>query len=307
MLEAAGDTEGAKEVRRKMAEQNKALKSYCDSNGLKYRSDRVRTYGSVKPSPKHMSNVGNTWTGAEPAKHTSAELAELNQYAADKGIKLYTRKPFDGDAELLKSQIDTVADLREEFKIKEPLQLGWKRMDPDDFGETSPNHQQIWINELALRNRGVTEKNLSVDNYLAANTAEGIAAHEMGHVISGKIRNGKSGLDIYKETVYNVSGKRKQPLDILHPSNIRVAQKLSNQLSSCLFPRCSFSAHFFFLHSFAFIIHCLWSLHKIWGGINRLAAEPVFLGLLTFIWLILPQFFLTIYIHHRKVPYQIHF
>ena len=208
MLEAAGDTEGAKEVRRKMAEQNKALKSYCDSNGLKYRSDRVRTYGSVKPSPKRMSNVGNTWTGAEPAKHTSAELAELNQYAADKGIKLYTRKPFDGDAELLKSQIDTVADLREEFKIKEPLQLGWKRMDPDDFGETSSNHQQIWINELALRNRGVTEKNLSVDNYLAANTAEGIAAHEMGHVISGKIRNGKSGLDIYKETVYNVSGKR---------------------------------------------------------------------------------------------------
>ncbi len=208
MLEAAGDTEGAKEVRRKMAEQNKALKSYCDGNGLKYRSDRVKTYGSVKPSPKHMSNVGNTWTGAEPTKHTAAEIAELNQYAADKGIKLYTRKPFDGDAELLKSQIDTVADLREEFKIKEPLQICWKRMDPDDFGETSPNHQQIWINELAIRNRSVTEKNLAVDNYLATNSAEGIAAHEMGHVISGKIRNGKSGLDIYKETVYNVSGKR---------------------------------------------------------------------------------------------------
>jgi len=58
-----------------------------------------------------------------------------------------------------------------------------------------------------------------------------------------------------------------QPLDILHPSNIRVAQQLSDQLSSCLFLRCSFSAHFFFLHSFAFIIHCLWSLHKIWGGL----------------------------------------
>ena len=177
-----------------------------------------RIYGSEKPSPKHMSNVGNTWTGAEATKHTAAELEELNQYAADKGIKLYTRKPFDGDSELLKSQIDTVADLREEFKIKEPLQLGWKRMDPDDFGETSPNHQQIWINELAMRNRGVTEKNLAVDNYLAANSAEGIAAHEMGHVISGKIRNGKSGLDIYKETVYNVSGKRisdKEALSLL--------------------------------------------------------------------------------------------
>lgn len=60
-----------------------------------------------------------------------------------------------------------------------------------------------------------------------------------------------------------------QSLDILHPSNIRVAQQLSDQLSSCLFLRCSFSAHFFFLHSFAFIIHCLWSLHKIWGGLRK--------------------------------------
>lgn len=50
MLEAAGDTEGAKEVRRKMSEQNKALKSYCDNNGLKYRSDRVRTYGAIAPN-----------------------------------------------------------------------------------------------------------------------------------------------------------------------------------------------------------------------------------------------------------------
>lgn len=50
MLEAAGDTEGAKEVRRRMAEQNKALRAYCEDNGLKFRSDRVRTYGSVKPT-----------------------------------------------------------------------------------------------------------------------------------------------------------------------------------------------------------------------------------------------------------------
>ena len=50
MLEAAGDTEGAKEVRRRMAEQNKALRAYCEDNGLKMRSDRVGTYGSVKPT-----------------------------------------------------------------------------------------------------------------------------------------------------------------------------------------------------------------------------------------------------------------
>lgn len=50
MLEAAGDTEGAKQVRQRVTEQNKALKSYCDSNGLKYRSDRVRTYGAIAPN-----------------------------------------------------------------------------------------------------------------------------------------------------------------------------------------------------------------------------------------------------------------
>ena len=55
--------------------------------------------------------------------------------------------------------------------------------------------------------------------------------------------------------------------------------QLSDQLSSCLFLRCSFSAHFFFLHSFAFIIHCLWSLHKIWGGLSK-SAKGCPLGLL---------------------------
>ena len=218
MLEAAGDTEGAKQVRQRAAEQNKQLKAYCEGTGLKYRTDRVRTYGSVKPKPNHMSASNNIWNGAEPTTHTATELSELNQYAADKGIKLYRRKPFDGDTELLKAQIDTVTELRREFNITDHVQIGWKRMNPADFGETSSNHQQIWINELALRNRGVTEKNLAVDNYLAANTAEGIAAHEMGHVISGKIKNGKSGLDIYKETVYNVSGKRisnKEALNLL--------------------------------------------------------------------------------------------
>ncbi len=50
MLEAAGDTEGAKQVRQRVTEQNKALKSYCDSNGLKYRSDRVGTYGAIAPN-----------------------------------------------------------------------------------------------------------------------------------------------------------------------------------------------------------------------------------------------------------------
>lgn len=208
MLEAAGDTEGARAVRQKMSEQNKALRAYCEENGLKYRSDRVRTYGSVKAEQQKMSAGNNDWSGARTTVHTAVELEELNQYATSKGISLYRRKPFDGDIDLIKAEIDTVVKLREEFHITDPLQIGWKPMNDDDFGITTPNHQQIWINENALRNRTITERNLKSDKTLAADYAEGIAAHEMGHVISGKIKNGKTGLDIYKETVYNISGNR---------------------------------------------------------------------------------------------------
>ena len=49
MLDAAGDSEGARAVRQKANQYNKDLKGFCQQNGLKYRTDRVRTYGAVEP------------------------------------------------------------------------------------------------------------------------------------------------------------------------------------------------------------------------------------------------------------------
>lgn len=121
---------------------------------------------------------------------------------------MYNRAAFDGDIDLLKAQIDTMAKIRTDFGHVDNIMLGWKHMNSGDFGETSANHQQIWINTLALRNRKITELNMSADNYLAANQATGIVAHEMGHVISGKLKKGITGLDIYRETMYNVSGNQ---------------------------------------------------------------------------------------------------
>ncbi|MBP1544760.1 MAG: hypothetical protein J6A16_11755, partial [Oscillospiraceae bacterium] len=46
MLDAAGDAEGARAVRQKANQYNKELKGFCQQNGLKYRTDRVRTYGA---------------------------------------------------------------------------------------------------------------------------------------------------------------------------------------------------------------------------------------------------------------------
>lgn len=49
MLDAAGDAEGARAVRQKANQYNKELKGFCQQNGLKYRTDRVRTYGAIEP------------------------------------------------------------------------------------------------------------------------------------------------------------------------------------------------------------------------------------------------------------------
>lgn len=91
MLEAAGDTEGAKQVRQRVTEQNKALKSYCDSNGLKYRSDRVRTYGSVKPSEKHYlkGDYSIKFNKVSGTKEITENLAKEFSDQHDKAAKLF--------------------------------------------------------------------------------------------------------------------------------------------------------------------------------------------------------------------------
>lgn len=184
--------------------------------GLSYEDWEKKYVRKDEPdNGQQMAVVSNDWSGADPIKHTKEELEELNRYAEERGIDLYHRQDFDGDISLLKAEIDTIQKIRTDFNLTSPsdkLQLGWKGMHLNEFGETTANHQEIWINQLALRNRQITEKNLTADNWLAANTAEGIAAHEMGHVISGKLKKGKTGLDIYKETVYNLD--RKQISDI---------------------------------------------------------------------------------------------
>ena len=177
------------------------------SEDLTYEEWESKFVKSSSNGAMFESGVSNNWDGASPTQHTKEELDELVKYAEEHGIRLYKRQPFDGDISLLKSEIDTIEKIRNDFNHTDFLQIGWKKMSADDFGETSANHQEIWINSVALYNRGITEKNLSANNYLATNTAEGIAAHEMGHVISGKLKKGITGLDIYKQTVYNVSGK----------------------------------------------------------------------------------------------------
>lgn len=91
MLEAAGDTEGAKEVRKRAAEQNKQLKAYCEGNGLKYRTDRVKTYGSVKPPEKHYlkGDYNIKFNKVSGTKEITENLAKEFSAQHDKAAKLF--------------------------------------------------------------------------------------------------------------------------------------------------------------------------------------------------------------------------
>ena len=51
-LEAAGDTEGAKAAKKRIAAENKALRAYCEQEGLTYRQDRTQVYGYSDTSRK---------------------------------------------------------------------------------------------------------------------------------------------------------------------------------------------------------------------------------------------------------------
>ncbi len=51
-LEAAGDTEGAKELKKKIATENKQLRAYCEQEELTYRQDRTQIYGYTDTSRK---------------------------------------------------------------------------------------------------------------------------------------------------------------------------------------------------------------------------------------------------------------
>ena len=118
MLEAAGDTEGAKQVRQRVTEQNKALKSYCDSNGLKYRSDRVSTYGSVKPDADSARRKAMATEMNKPQTVTSAisfvsakTVQEAQEYAQKLGVKYADYSKFTTErANNLNMAISTLPD-----------------------------------------------------------------------------------------------------------------------------------------------------------------------------------------------------
>lgn len=145
----------------------------------------------------------NDWSNALPQEHTKEERAYLLEYAKNHNVKIHNIKDFDGSADMLKEQIDTIDAIKTEYKIKPKITVRFaKDMSDDDFAFTINN--TIHFNNKALRNRQITEENLKGD-YLVSEKSFGISVHEMGHIITKNY--GEKGIEIAKRAYYNIYNK----------------------------------------------------------------------------------------------------
>lgn len=151
-------------------------------------------------SPNKMAGEANDWSKAFPQKHEKEEINRICAYANERNIRIAMPETFDGDFDMLREQIDVIDKICNDYQINRRIIVRVDTMESSDFGITKDF--TIHINKMALRNRSITNQNLSKDNYLAANVSSGIATHEMGHILSRVY--GYKGLDIAKKAYYNV-------------------------------------------------------------------------------------------------------
>lgn len=146
----------------------------------------------------------NDWVGAAPSEVSKEDKRELMEYAGENGVNIVDLAMFDGDKELLRAQIDTVAKYMEMLPVKKTVTMTVDKLSDGDFGET--RNRTIVLSQKAMRNRVVTEKNLAIpEGMFASKKAEDIAAHEYAHVYC-KI-NAINGLDVAEKVYYNIYGR----------------------------------------------------------------------------------------------------
>lgn len=157
------------------------------------------------------SDFSNDWSQTVAKALTKQEKAIIVEYAADKGIKIGSIKSFDGDAKLLKAEIDTINKLQKVLPLGKAVTISVSHLADDDFAETIQT--TITINSSALRNRKITLANITSGKMFASSTVEDIAAHEYGHIYT-QIK-GNKGLEIAAKAYYNVFGESVSNRDLL--------------------------------------------------------------------------------------------
>lgn len=137
-----------------------------------------------------------------PIKHTPEELQAIKEYAKSKGIMTANMHMFDGDTEILKEQIDILAEYKNRFKLKK-VGISFSRSLSDDTPAWTPNDHVIF-NTKFLRSRKATESFLNADSTLSATNIRGLGAHEVMHLFMRQY--GYKGIEIAQKAYYNLYG-----------------------------------------------------------------------------------------------------
>lgn len=151
---------------------------------------------------------GNDWSKAVPRTVTAEEKRQIRQYAEERGIEIGDIDAFDGDVKLLMAEIDTVSRTCKEYGIHHTITVSSRILEDDeDFAITKDF--VITFNSKALRDRVVTEYNITKGKRFASRTVEDIALHETGHIICKEYD--VNVLAIAREAYYNATEKRIGP------------------------------------------------------------------------------------------------
>lgn len=191
-------------------------------NGYETEDNKLNDYSKNVDKLATENTSKNNWHGTFARSVTKAEKQEIMDYAKEKGINIIDLSKFDGDSSLLKAEIDTLSKLKADFSIgRKKLTVSVGYLNDADFAETIGN--TIVFNTKALRNREITEKNISfLNGEFASQKLEDIAAHEFGHILSAQ--KGNIGIDISRKAYYNVFGKELSIDEILEYFDSEISQ-----------------------------------------------------------------------------------
>lgn len=182
----------------------------AEGSELKKQADaRIAKMEAAKGGKKMAAqSQDNDWSTAKARDVSADEKRKVTQYAKERGIAIGDIDTFDGDTDLLKSEIDTISKTCKEYGIKSPITVSSKVLDDDgDFAQTEG--RTITFNSKALRDRKTTEHNITNGNRFASKTVEDIALHETGHIIAEE--KALNSIDIARKAYYNVTEKHAAP------------------------------------------------------------------------------------------------
>ena len=166
----------------------------------------VRGYEPEYGVNEYMGNndAENDWSETVPRVVGAEEKALLREHAREKGIMLNDIRAFDGDADLLKSGIDAIAEQMKQLPVNRRVTLNVRELPDGDFGVT--NKRTITISNKVLRDRVVTERNINrVPGEFGSTRLEDIFVHEYAHIYQNV--HGINAVESVKEAYYNVYGE----------------------------------------------------------------------------------------------------